>query len=80
MITALEKASQKINLGGEDLSSKLLDIIRDKLDKTYKTIKGKLLAEDINDKIGYIFINIEKNKKIEENVKNYRKKLNDFKE
>ena len=59
-------ASQKINLGGEDLSSKLLDIIRDKLDKTYKTIKGKLLAEDIKDKIGYISTNIGQDEKIEE--------------
>ena len=51
-------ASQKINLGGEDLSNKLLDIIKDKLDKTYKAIKGKLLAEDIKDKMGYVSMNI----------------------
>ena len=51
-------ASQKINLGGEDLSNKLYDIIKDKLDKTYKSIKGKLLSEDIKDKLGYISMDI----------------------
>ena len=59
-------ASQKINLGGEDLSLKLLDILQGKLDKTYKTIKGKLLVEDIKDKKGYVAMNIKQDEKIEE--------------
>ena len=58
-------ASQKINLGGEDLSNKLLEVIKEKLDKTYKTIKGKLLAEDIKDKLGFIGLNMSQEEKIE---------------
>ena len=60
-------ASQKINLGGEDLSNKLYDIIKGKLDKTYKTIKGKLLSEDIKDKLGYVSMYIkQEGEKIEQ--------------
>ena len=60
-------ASQKINLGGEDLSNKLYDIIKGKLDKTYKTIKGKLLSEDIKDKLGYVSMDIkQEGEKIEQ--------------
>ena len=51
-------ASQKINLGGEDLSNKLFDLIKEKLDKTYKKIKGKLLSEDIKDKLGFVSMDI----------------------
>ena len=58
-------ASQKINLGGEDLSNKILDIVKDKLDKTYKTIKGKLLSEDIKDKLGFVTMNINQEEKVE---------------
>jgi len=49
---------KKINLGGEDLSNKLYDLIKEKLDKTYKTIKGKLLSEDIKDKLGFVSMDI----------------------
>jgi len=58
-------ASQRINLGGEDLSNKLFDIVKDKVDKTYKTIKGKLLSEDIKDKLGFIAMNINQEEKVE---------------
>ena len=39
--------------------------MKDKLDKTYKTIKGKLLSEDIKDKLGYIAMNIKQEEKVE---------------
>ena len=44
----------KINLGGEDLSLKLLDLIKNKIDNSYKLIKGRLLADDIKEQKGYI--------------------------
>ena len=50
----LQYASKKINLGGEDLSLKLLEIIKGKIDKSYKLIKGRLLADDIKEKNGFI--------------------------
>ena len=53
----LQYASMKINLGGEDLSIKLLDLIKDKVDPSYKLVKGRLLADDIKEKKGYISIN-----------------------
>ena len=54
-------------MGGEDLSNKLYDIIKGKLDKTYKTIKGKLLSEDIKDKLGYVSMDIkQEGEKIEQ--------------
>jgi len=53
----LQYASKKINLGGEDLSLKLLDLIKDKVDPSFKLIKGRLLADDIKEKKGYISIN-----------------------
>lgn len=71
----LEYASMKINLGGEDLSLKLLDLIKDKLDKSYKSIKGRLLADDIKEKIGYIRMNNE-----EEDEKEIKYELPDKKE
>ena len=55
----LQYASKKINLGGEDLSLKLLDVIKDKLNHSYKTIKGRLLADDIKEQKGYIRMNNE---------------------
>ena len=58
-------ASQRIDLGGEDLSNKLFDVIKDKLDKTYKTIKGKLLSEDIKDKLGFISMDVNHEEKVE---------------
>ena len=58
-------ASQKINLGGEDISNKLFDVVKDKVDKTYKTIKGKLLAEDIKDKLCFISMNINQEEKVD---------------
>ena len=61
-------ASQRIDLGGEDLSNKLFDVIKDKLDKTYKTIKGKLLSEDIKDKLGFISMDVNHEEKVEKNI------------
>jgi actin-related protein len=55
----LQYSSLKINLGGEDLSLKLLELIKNKLDSSYKLIKGRLLADDIKEKIGYISMNNE---------------------
>ena len=45
-------------IGGKDLSNKLYDLTKDKLNKIYKTIKGKLLSEDIKDKLGYVSMDI----------------------
>jgi actin-related protein len=55
----LQYASMKINLGGEDLSLKLLESIKNKLDNSYKSIKGRLLADDIKEQKGYIRMNNE---------------------
>ena len=55
----LQYASMKINLGGEDLSLKLLELIKNKLDNTYKLIKGRLLADDIKEQKGFISMNNE---------------------
>ena len=53
----LQYASRKINLGGLDLSLKLLELIKDKVELSYKLIKGRLLADNIKEKKGYISIN-----------------------
>jgi actin beta/gamma 1 len=55
----LQYASLRINLGGEDLSLKLLDLIKNKIDNSYKLIKGRLLADDIKEQKGYISMNNE---------------------
>ena len=55
----LPYGSMKINLGGEDLSLKLFDLIKNRIDHSYKTIKGRLLADDIKEKHGYISLNNE---------------------
>ena len=55
----LQYASMKINIGGEDLSLKLLDLIKNKIDNSYKLIKGRLLADDIKEQNGYISLNNE---------------------
>ena len=55
----LQYASLKINLGGEDLSLKLLDLIKNKVDNSFRLIKGRLLADDIKEQKGYISLNNE---------------------
>ena len=45
----LQYASKKINLGGEDISLSLLEALKDKLEPSYKLIKGRLLADDIKE-------------------------------
>ena len=55
----LQYASLKINLGGEDLSLKLLDLIKNKIDDSFKLIKGRLLADDIKEQKGYISLSNE---------------------
>ena len=71
----LTYASMRINLGGEDLSLKLLDLIKNKLDNTYKLIKGRLLADDIKEQKGFISMNNE-----EEDIEDIDYKLPDGKE
>ena len=55
----LEYASKKINFGGEDISLKLLELIQKKLDNSFRLLKGRLLADDIKEKKGYISLNNE---------------------
>ena len=53
----LAHASLKINIGGEDLSKNLLSMITDKLDETYVDMKGRFLADDIKEKLGFVLLN-----------------------
>ena len=53
----LAHASLKINIGGEDLSKNLLSMIQDNLEETYVDIKGRILADDIKEKLGYLLLN-----------------------
>ena len=53
----LAHASLKINIGGEDLSKNLLNMIQSKLDETYVDMKGRFLADDIKEKLGFILLN-----------------------
>ena len=71
----LKYASMRINLGGEDLSLKLLDLIKNKIDNSYKLIKGRLLADDIKEQKGYISMSNE-----EENQEEINYTLPDGKE
>ena len=50
----LPHASTKVNIGGEDLSKSLLEMIKTNLDPAYKGIKGRILADDIKEKLGYL--------------------------
>ena len=53
----LSHASIRINIGGEDLSKSLLSMIQNNLDETYIDIKGRILADDIKEKLGYLLLN-----------------------
>ena len=53
----LSHASIRINIGGEDLSKNLLSMIQNNLDENYIDIKGRILADDIKEKLGYLLLN-----------------------
>ncbi len=53
----LSHASIRINIGGEDLSKNLLSMIQNNLDETYIDTKGRILADDIKEKLGYLLLN-----------------------
>lgn len=59
----LPHASIKLNLGGEDLSEALLSMLYDNINSSFKGIKGRLLADDIKEKMGYIALNSEDEEK-----------------
>jgi actin len=50
----LPHASMKINFAGYDLSENLMNMIHTSLSKNYKGIKGRLVADDIKEKLGYV--------------------------
>jgi actin beta/gamma 1 len=50
----LHHASIKLNYGGEDISKSLLQMIENELDPSYKYLKGRLLADNIKEKFGFI--------------------------
>ena len=60
----LHHASIKLNYGGEDISKNLLDMIIDNIDPSYKYLKGRLLADDIIEKLGYISLGGEEEEEI----------------
>ena len=74
----LQYASKKINLGGEDISLNLLESLKEKLEPSYKLIKGRLLADDIKEHKGYISMDNEE--KEEEKQEESPYKLPDGKE
>lgn len=47
-------ASIKMNIGGEDLSKNLLNLISGKIDASFKLLKGRILADDIKERLGFI--------------------------
>ena len=59
----LPHASLKLNLGGEDLSESLLAKIHHNINPIFKGLRGRLLADDIKEKIGYVAINAEEEEK-----------------
>jgi len=59
----LPHASFKLNLGGVDLSDALLSMIYHNINPSFKGIKGRLLADDMKEKLGYIALNSEEEEK-----------------
>jgi actin len=53
----LPHASVKLNFAGENLSDALLNMISNSLDKNFKGIKGRLLSDDIKEKMGFVALN-----------------------
>jgi actin len=56
-------ASLKVNYGGENITTELLNMLRNKLGRDYNGVKGKLLAEDIKELMGYIAMEYEQESK-----------------
>ena len=50
----LHHASIELNYGGEDISISLLQTIEKDLEPSYKYLKGRLLADNIKEKLGFI--------------------------
>ena len=50
----LHHASIKLNYGGEDISKSLLSMIEKELDPSYKYLKGRLLADNIKEKLAFV--------------------------
>jgi actin len=59
----LPHASLKMDFGGENLSETLLTMIHHNINKSYKGVKGRLLADDIKEKLGYVALNSEDEEK-----------------
>ena len=60
----LPHASQKVNFGGENISELLLSMLQyHGISKAFKGVKGRLLADNIKEKFGYIAKNIEEEEK-----------------
>lgn len=59
----LPHASLKMTFGGENLSESLLSLIHHHIHKSYKGVKGRLLADDIKEKLGYVALNSEEEEK-----------------
>ena len=53
----LTHATVKINFGGENISKNLLELIKENIDKSYKEIKGRILADDIKEKLSFVSLN-----------------------
>ena len=59
----LPHASVKMKFGGENLSDMLLTMIQNQIHQSYKGVKGRLLADSIKEKNGYVTKNLEKEEK-----------------
>lgn len=57
----LPHASINLGIGGEDLSKNLLALIHSNVDQSYKLIKGRILADDIKEKLGYFILDTDNN-------------------
>jgi len=60
----LPHASQKMKFGGENLSDLLLSMVQYQgIGKNYKGLKGRILADSIKEKLGYVAFNSEEEEK-----------------
>ena len=53
----LTHASVKINFGGENISKNVLELIKNNIDKSYKEIKGRILADNIKETLSFVSLN-----------------------
>jgi actin len=60
----LPHASLRVNFGGENISSELLKLVKDKVGRDYNGTKGKLLADNIKESMGYIAQDYEHEQKV----------------